>query len=133
MQEAALKFLEDGDHDQLTNLLAEVCPVDDENSNALDAAEARFPLPEDHWINAPFGSEQKFATLLETAVAQGKTWAVRLLISAGARADMYNEQLRRAPLHVAASGGQLEMVKLLLEHATQKPKVNVANVNAVDR
>ena len=79
MQEAALKFLEDGDHDQLTNLLAEVCPVDDENSNALDAAEARFPLPEDHWINAPFGSDQKFATLLETAVAQGKTWAVRFV------------------------------------------------------
>ena len=38
LKEAALKFLEDGDHDQLTNLLAEVCPVDDENSNALDAA-----------------------------------------------------------------------------------------------
>ena len=78
MQEAALKFLEDGDHDQLTNLLAEVCPVDDENSNALDAAEARFPLPEDHWINAPFGSDQKFATLLEMTIGQGKTWAVRL-------------------------------------------------------
>ena len=38
MQEAALKFLEDADQDQLTNLLAEVCPVDDENSNALDDA-----------------------------------------------------------------------------------------------
>ena len=46
---------------------------------------------------------------------------------------MYNEHLRRAPIHVAASGGQLEMVKLLLEHATQKPKVNAANVDAVDR
>ena len=38
LQEAALKFLEDADQDQLTNLLAEVCPVDDENSNALDDA-----------------------------------------------------------------------------------------------
>ena len=37
LQEAALKFLEDADQDQLTNLLAEVCPVDDENSNALDS------------------------------------------------------------------------------------------------
>ena len=46
---------------------------------------------------------------------------------------MYNEQLRRAPIHVAAASGQLEMVRLLLDHATQKPKVNVANVEAVDR
>ena len=46
---------------------------------------------------------------------------------------MYNEHLRRAPLHVAASTGQLEMVRILLEHSAQKPKVNVANVDAVDR
>ena len=59
--------------------------------------------------------------------------AHRLLLSAGARADMYNEHLRRAPLHVAASTGQLEMVRILLEHSAQKPKVNVANVDAVDR
>ena len=49
LQEAALKFLEDGDHDQLTNLLAEVCPVDDENSNALDAARDKLAsLPQWH-------------------------------------------------------------------------------------
>ena len=43
------------------------------------SGKASFPLPEDHWINAPFGSDQKFATLLEMAIGQGKTWAVRLV------------------------------------------------------
>ena len=41
------------------------------------SGKARFPLPEDHWINAAFGTEQKFATLLEMAVSQEKSWAVR--------------------------------------------------------
>ena len=45
LQEAALKFLEDADQDQLTNLLAEVCPVDDENSNALDDARNELISP----------------------------------------------------------------------------------------
>ena len=70
---------------------------------------------------------------LDLSVCTVLTNFCRLLISAGARADMYNEQLRRAPLHVAASTGQLEMVRLLFEHATQKPKVNTANVEVVDR
>ena len=42
-----------------------------------NSGKARFPLPEDHWINAAFGTEQKFATLLEMAVSQEKSWAVR--------------------------------------------------------
>ena len=45
------------------------------------SGKARFPLPEEHWINASFGSDQKFATLLEMAVGQGKTWAVRYVMN----------------------------------------------------
>jgi hypothetical protein len=48
------------DQGQLTNLLADVCPVDDENSNETgDNGGAKFPLTEDHWINAPLGKEHR--------------------------------------------------------------------------
>ncbi len=107
-QESALQFVLDGDNAQLTTLLADVCPIgdnDDENSNSVvESGASKYPLPDDHWINRPCGRElqQKFSTLLEIALHQGSAEVVGTLLAAGARADMYNADMRRAPIHVAA-------------------------------
>ena len=77
-QEDALAFLKSGDLTQLTNLLAEICPVED-NGNDIEKGRDKtpFPLPQDHWINRPYGKEEGFRTILEIAVDMGREAAVK--------------------------------------------------------
>ena len=79
-------------------MLAEVCQSSDEKNPEH--------LPEDHWINLPFDKEANLKTLLHLAVEKSPEHRAenfaRVLISAGARPDLYNEYLGLAPIHVAA-------------------------------
>jgi hypothetical protein len=81
--------------------LAEVCIVGDD-----EAPKHPDPLPEDHWVNSPFENEAGFKSLLHLAVEKSPEdkaeQYVQLLLSAGARPDLYNEALGVAPVHVAA-------------------------------
>ena len=98
LQESALNFVINDDLEKLTSLLAEVSETSDENQPEA--------LPEDHWINRPFEKETGLKTLLHLAVEKSPEHRAenfaRILISAGARPDLYNEHLGVAPIHVAA-------------------------------
>jgi ankyrin repeat protein len=63
-------------------------------------------------------------------VEQNKEDFVRSILSAGARADLFNEQTGNAPVHVAVESGSLSMTKLLLEGMTKRPKINKAKIGA---
>ena len=63
-----------------------------------------YPLPADHWINTPLAAADH-KTLLHLALEAGAGHAeqlARLLVTAGARADIHNEDLGLSPVHVAA-------------------------------
>lgn len=77
----------------MRNLLADVCPVGDDAEAPASSAEeaAAFPLPDSHWINKPYGTDQKHKTLLHLAIERRMDDMVKALLSAGARADLYNE------------------------------------------
>ena len=63
-----------------------------------------YPLPADHWINTPLAAADH-KTLLHLALEAGAGHAeqlARLLVTAGARADLHNEDLGLSPVHVAA-------------------------------
>ena len=83
--------------EKLTSLLAEVSLVSDEKNQE--------PLPEDHWINSA-KDEAELRTLLHIAIEKKpEEQAIRfarVLLSAGAKPDMYNELLGVSPIHVAA-------------------------------
>ncbi len=123
LKENVLSALLNNDLQRLTTLLAEVAPLGDDGENGKKVP---FPLGDDHWINAPCDKEHKNKTLLELAAEKGKLGneAVKLLLSAGAAADLYNEKTGRAAIHVAVANGDLETVETLLDMLTQKPKIN---------
>ena len=98
-QQSALNFVINDDLEKLTSLLAEVSETSDESHPEV--------LPEDHWINVPFDDKEAgLKTLLHLAVEKSPEHRAenfaRILMSAGARPDLYNEHLGVAPIHVAA-------------------------------
>ena len=114
----------------MTNLLAEVCPVDDLD---VENNKAKFPLDDDHWLNSPYGQDQKWLTLLEMAIKEGKMDFIKLLLAAGASASKYNDKLGQCPLHLAVQDQQLEICKVLMDFMAKKPKVNKAKISVVNR
>ena len=65
LQETALACVRQKNLTALTNLLADVCPVDDDDTKENPAD---FPLPADHWVNSPTGKEGDYKTLLQLAL-----------------------------------------------------------------
>ena len=104
-----MSFVLNDDLEKLTSLLAEVCLVSDDDGSKFHEA-----LPEVHWLNHPFDKEAKFRSLLHLALdkkpEERADKFARVLLSAGARPDLYNEQLGVAPIHVAAK--QVGFVKI---------------------
>ena len=143
-QDNALKFLLNDDQIQMRNLLAEICPIEDTVKRDPEAGghgkkscsknnKPIFPLAEDHWINQPYDKEQGYKSLLQLAIEQGKEDFVKAMLSAGARADLYNENLGQAPIHVAAEADNLGMLKILLDFMDKKPTLNKANIGAFNK
>ena len=84
-----------------------------------------YPLPEDHWINQPLESENSF-TLLQLSVQQPAVEFTQLLVRAGAKADMYNDDLDQAVLHSAVLGKHSEQhIAALLADPRNKADVNI--------
>ncbi|TRY61746.1 hypothetical protein TCAL_09528 [Tigriopus californicus] len=126
----ALACLNTQDENQFRNILAEECPMDDGNG---EWAKGLFPLPEDHWINQPYGEEQSFKTLLHLAIERSEFRFIEALLSAGARADQHNELLGLSPIHVAIGTGNLGLVKTLVGYMDKKPRINRAKLMAYNR
>ena len=89
--------------EKLTSLLAEVSVAGDDE---VVVGKRPEPFPEDHWINRSFQNESELRTLLHLSLEKSNEDRAekfgRVLLSAGARADLYNEDLGVAPIHVAA-------------------------------
>jgi len=118
---SALESLIRHDLAGLTGVLADVCPVDDDaDHESVD----EYPLPADHWINAPLGKEGAYKTLLHLGIETGNVEIVRLLVTAGARADQHNDDLGLSPVHVACKQGSTVLTKALLENTKNKADVN---------
>ena len=84
-----------------------------------------YPLQEDHWINQPIETENSF-TLLQLSVQQPAVEFTQLLIRAGAKADMYNDDLDQAVLHSAVLNGHGEQhIVALLADPRNKADVNI--------
>ena len=115
----------------LTNILADVCPFEDDIEK--NVKRVQFPLPDDHWINQPVDAKDSKSTLLELAIQEFKVEAAKLLIASGAKVDSYNELLGDSPLLLAVQNGTLEIVKSLFETCPKKPRLNVADIHAVNR
>ena len=81
------------DETGLSDLLAEVCPLSDDSKNKSNHVNSIFPLPDSHWINLPQGIEYQKKTLLHLAMEKGKSEITKLLLTAGAKADAYNDIL----------------------------------------
>ena len=124
--------IKNNDLNGLTNILAEACPIGDDQTESGSTKNA-FPLPDEHWINAHFGVEEKYRTLLEVAVELGQIDSVKALLRAGARADLHNETTGESPIHMAVEHAGIGIVKLLLEYMSNKPLLNKADINAVNR
>lgn len=124
-QEDALTFLLADDLTKLTGLLADVCPVSDEERGKTN----EFPLPDNHWINQNYGTEYGCKTLLMLAMEKDQQDFPLTLLSAGAKAEAYNDFLGVAPIHIAAKKGNVGLAKLLLEGVAN----NKANVDAMNR
>ena len=52
----------------LNNLLADVCPVEDDQDQETVP---EYPLAPDHWINAPLGKDGDYKTLLHLGIETG--------------------------------------------------------------
>ena len=88
------------------------------------SSDGEFPLPDNHWINASIPEEDD-KTLLFVAL-QGKLYDfVQVLLQAGASAKLYNKELKRYPIHVAAQTGDPRCMKLLFQNPKNQPEVNV--------
>eukprot|EP00095_Tigriopus_kingsejongensis_P001386 maker-scaffold205_size259573-snap-gene-1.35 protein:Tk01386 transcript:maker-scaffold205_size259573-snap-gene-1.35-mRNA-1 annotation:"ankyrin" len=127
---SALACLNNRDENQFRSVLADVCPLEDQN---VEGDPGVFPLPEDHWINLPYGEVEGLKTLLHLAIEQADVSYIKALISAGARADGHNEHLGKSPIHVAVEQGSLRSVQILLEHMDKKPRMNKAKLSAFNR
>ena len=58
--------------------------------------------------------EESFNTLLNVAIENNNNEAVKLLLSAGAKADQINSVRKVTPIHLAATKGDPEVLKLLI-------------------
>ncbi len=122
MQSSAVRYIQLNDEAGLSDLLAEVCQVYDDDKDVV-------PLPEDHWINKPCDDTHRFKTLLHLAIENGNVSMVEKLLRAGARAENYNDVLGKCPIHVAVEADSRDMLETLLK---TYPK-NTANVDSVDQ
>ena len=62
-----------------------------------------YPLPEEHWINQPLISDNPNLAqqlLLQVSVQQGAVEFTQLLVRAGARANMYNDETNQDCLNL---------------------------------
>ena len=125
-QQSALSCVKRQDVAGLSNILADVCPVDDDETR--DEA-GEYPLAEDHWINTPLGKDGDYKTLLHLALETRSHDMVRILVRAGARCDNHNDDLGVSPVHVAADQDDLESLKILMETGSK----NQANINNMMR
>jgi len=118
--------IKNGDLTTFSALLADVAPLDDAKHLSLpDDEKELYPLPEDHWINQAIESENSFM-LLQLSVQQPAVEFTQLLVRAGARADMYNDDLDQAVLHSAVLGGHGEQhIAALLVDPRNKADVNI--------
>ena len=90
--------------------------------------EDSFPLPAEHWINREL-EDKSGNTLLLEAINLHLHDYVDTLLRAGARADLYSNELGTAPIHVAVRSSDLKSVKLLLGGQNN----NRAGVNQADK
>ena len=61
-----------------------------------------YPLPEDHFLNQPLTAESPQLSqllLLQLSVRQQQAEFTKLLVRAGARADMYNDEISQGTLN----------------------------------
>ena len=119
---SAMECVLRGDLAGLTSVLADVAPVEDGKDR--EAGGAEYPLPLDHWVNLPTGKQGQYKSLLHAAIELGREDMVRLLLAAGARADMHNDDLGLSPLHVAAREGKLAILTILLSNPGNKAEVS---------
>ncbi len=95
------------------------------NEGGGDAEDtASYPLPDGHWINKTFDEEDGM-TLLMMAISQGLHDYAEVLLQAGASARLYSSDFDSAPIHLAATKGDLRSLKLLF-----RDQRNMADVNA---
>ena len=111
----------------LSDLLAEVCPLPDDSNKSNHVAV--FPLPDTHWINKPQSNEYKHKTLLHLSMEKGNSDMTKLLLTAGAKADAYNDILGKCPIHVAIELESKHLLLLLLDST----KGNKANIDTLDQ
>ena len=111
------------DETGLTDFLAEICPISDDKKCSSD----NFPLPDHHWINKPY-KDHNYKTLLFLAIEKGNPGLTRILISAGAKAEAYNDTLGKCPIHVAIENQSSSQLKALLEQENNK-----ANIDGLDQ
>ena len=119
---SAMECVLKGDLAGLTSVLADVAPVEDGKDG--EAGGAEYPLPLDHWVNLPTGKQGQYKSLLHSAIELGREDMVRLLLAAGARADLHNDDLGLSPVHVAAREGKLAILTILLGNPGNKAEVS---------
>ncbi|XP_023344392.1 transient receptor potential cation channel protein painless [Eurytemora carolleeae] len=94
-----------GDLTTFSCILADIAPLDDHHQLSLSDDEKKvYPLPEEHWINQPLISDNPNLAqqlLLQVSVQQGAVEFTQLLVRAGARANMYNDETNQAVIHTA--------------------------------
>ena len=91
--------------------------------NEADIEHGQYPLPEDHWINQPL-KEEDGKTLLMVAIEQNLFDYIDVLLRAGASAQLVNPRLRKAPIHVAASKGEVRNFEILFRSKDNHPDIN---------
>ena len=60
-----------------------------------------FPVSEEHWMNKPVEGDEESNTLLMAAINDHLHPYTEVLLKAGARADLYNQERGLAPIHLA--------------------------------
>ena len=102
-QESALRCLQTKDLRLFTDI---VNTQDDQGQDV-------FPLPAEHWINRDLEDKQGKTLLLEAINLHLHDY-VDILLRAGARANLYSQELGTTPIHEAVKTSDLKSVKLLL-------------------
>merc|ERR1711963_515746 len=128
---SALNFVLTNDETGLSDLLAEVCPLSDDSKKS-NHVNTTFPMPDSHWINKPQGTEYQKKTLLHLAIDKGNLGMIKLLLTAGAKADAYNDILGKCPIHIATELESKNILVVLLS-AIQGNKANVDTLDQSGR